>query len=592
MAGRMSALSVGTLLVVVITMLLISGLGAAAERPMTFFLGQAYLSVDERNENTQDFLKSHFGFTMKAEGVPDDAMIMQKFAALRSAGNLPHVVRIPRDLKLLKDLATKGEIIPLDKYMNDKKNYPNLAAAIKGTYAHMIVNGRVYGLPSSQWDYDEGPSFGLDAGMFWFTRRDLLQDIGLRYPTTTGELLTYLRKIKSMNLTSIVDGKPIIPIGFPAGDLIQRLDALFGGGWEVDSQKHLVPAWATVERYDGMKFFNLLWREGLVDREVLVQKGEQFLAKQANARYAIYFGSTGHGGPYAQTVQRAFESANKKVTPEVAKLARAYQLATFPAIFEDPSKPGNVVPALKYGNWMVVVTKNCPDPDAVMKYFDWILSPEGMITAGYHWLGPRGMFWDWAPGKENKEIMYLRGKKNPSEVYLHWDEYAIPLIVYLEPQRIIGYRAMRLDLMPPDQKDYTVTWTNLPDETGIPFEYWAETWNQREKYKKYLFLGASYSVAPIGSEPKYVDATAKAETVWRRVFADVLTQETAQGFEKAYTAMIEDLLRVADWKSALNSRQKAWEEYLEENRAIDDRAQLSPKQTIRVIPQLKKVMGW
>lgn len=72
----------------------------------------------------------------------------------------------------------------------------------------------------------------------------------------------------------------------------------------------------------------------------------------------------------------------------------------------------------------------------------------------------------------------------------------------------------------------------------------------------------------------------------------MLTQETPEGFEKAYKAMIEDILRVADWKSVLNTRQKLWEEYLEDNPAIDDRAELNPKQTVTVIPQLKKVMGW
>ncbi len=85
-----------------------------------------------------------------------------------------------------------------------------------------------------------------------------------------------------MGVTQL-DGEPIIGLypGFVGalgmGDPEKPsywwfIDSVYGGGLPVTKDMQLMPTWATEERYQGMKLFNLMWREGLIEEDILLHK--------------------------------------------------------------------------------------------------------------------------------------------------------------------------------------------------------------------------------------------------------------------------------------------------------------------------------
>ncbi len=64
-----------------------------------------------------------------------------------------------------------------------------------------------------------------------------------------------------------------------------------GAGWEVDGEKRLMPPWASEELYHQLKFFNMLWRDGLMSPGV-----ESQIASSWDSRSVSTAGGSGFVG--------------------------------------------------------------------------------------------------------------------------------------------------------------------------------------------------------------------------------------------------------------------------------------------------------
>ena len=83
-------------------------------------------------------------------------------------------------------------------------------------------------------------------------------------------------------------------------------------------------------------------------------------------------------------------------------------------------------------------------------------------------------------------------------------------------------------------------------------------------------------------------AFATAEQRFHEGMAQVLTSETPTAFEKNYEALLNQLLRVANWKPIYEKKQKGWEDWMKKN-DVDDRATLG---RVTPRPEWEEVMGW
>lgn len=293
----------------------------------------------------------------------------QKVGVMIAGSDYPDIIYTDQTVKF----EDANALIPLEDLID--KYAPNIKK-IYGPYWERLKasDGHIYALPPTA---PTGNPIKSISAAFWI-QKEVLKDAGYPKITTFDQYVDVLKAYYEKNPQ--INGADTIPFEILTYDnrnftLTTAMQFLAGG--PNDSRALVNPDTDTLTLYQTdpditkryYKKLNEMYQEGLVDKEAFVMNYEQYLAKLSSGRVLGMFDQKWQFQTVLETLKQQ-GMANRQFVP--------LQLT-----FDDSIKADYMdVPSLNYNmGWSISV--NCKDPEAVMKYADYMASDEGQILRGY-----------------------------------------------------------------------------------------------------------------------------------------------------------------------------------------------------------------
>ncbi|GIP37777.1 sugar ABC transporter substrate-binding protein [Paenibacillus sp. J31TS4] len=297
-------------------------------------------NFDPNSDPVAKFLEEKTGYKVKYETLPlenaDDKL------------NLLMANKEPYDILKLSGsqynrLAAQGALEPLDDLLS-KYGKTLLSVNDKETFENAKVDGKIYGIPEKHPRAFVGSSLAI--------RQDILDDLGMKVPTTTDEFYNLLKAIK--------EKKNIIPLtGF--NGIVPEIAGAFGiqTSWE-DQAGKLIHRLEDPNMKEYLAFMNKLYSEGLIDTEWPVNKAATIQQKFTSGKAAMM--------EYGWGVAPATTEALQKTLPNA-------KITIIPALKGKDGKQSNW---LQGGgvSWYIAIPKASKHKEEAMKYLDLKVQPE------------------------------------------------------------------------------------------------------------------------------------------------------------------------------------------------------------------------
>jgi putative aldouronate transport system substrate-binding protein len=283
--------------------------------------------------------------------------IMTRLTALLAAGSAPDIMW-DFGRGIMDTFYDQGVIQPLDelieKYSTGFKAYMRKHPEV---LPYMYEDdGRLWGMMNVR------PTLGQVDNMTWI-RKDWLDKFGLGVPKTTGDLITFMRRVRGED----PDGNGVQDTWGMVFDNVKfdgYLRTMFGapGGGYLITNGHLVN-WETTQGYrDYLEFKAMLYREKYIDPEYITdtqnQRGRQFAV-------------TGKGGVFI---------AGFNIERELPDLWKNVPTAEYIPIEPFTSSQGKFGYAkADMSHKVVVINKTARNPKACIEFLDWCIT-EGWKT--------------------------------------------------------------------------------------------------------------------------------------------------------------------------------------------------------------------
>lgn len=187
--------------------------------------------------------------------------------------------------------SKQGVIIAVEDLINDYM--PNLSKVLDENpeYRKMITapDGHVYSFPWIE-ELGTGKEAIQAVGNIPYINKKWLDELGLKVPTTTDELVSVLKSFK--------ENKPdSIPMSFIINNGDQDPGILLGAFGEGDNADHYLVTndkkviYSTVQDgyKEGIKWLNSLQTQGLLDPEAFTQDWSNFVSKGKSNKFGLFF---------------------------------------------------------------------------------------------------------------------------------------------------------------------------------------------------------------------------------------------------------------------------------------------------------------
>lgn len=324
----------------------------------------------------------------------------EKLNLIFASGDLPDFINAPywggsdACTQILKKAATEGQLLPLDEYI--AKAGPNLAnvfsEGVAKDFQAIDLEGPEFGgvhyiLPFQKPLSDSDVSnyaYGV------FARKDILEALNVKPEDikSSEDIYQLLKKIQTGDFKDTT-GKPVIPAG------------CWSNGWAYDTLMNSYMARTTTQfiQQDGkyvldvftpvienqILYMRKLVSEGLFDVEAFRQTEPRAQEKMALAQVAVV-------GANADKMYNWYNDYLKKDYPQMEYIPVGPIADSSGA----DAMPGTVNQKGRAGTPAVVITKSCKDPEAVIRFLDYVNSEEGVRLVKY---GVEGMHYDLVDGK-------------------------------------------------------------------------------------------------------------------------------------------------------------------------------------------------
>ncbi|PYI51583.1 extracellular solute-binding protein [Paenibacillus flagellatus] len=339
-----------------------TGTEANVPKPELRQLGFAR-NFDPNQDPVAKFLEDKTGYKVKYEALPlentDDKL------------NLLMANKEPYDILKLSGsqynrLAAQGALEPLDELLA-KYGKTLLAVNDPETFENAKVDGKIYGIPEKHPRAFVGSSLAV--------RQDLLDELGMKVPTTLDEFYELLKAIKAK--------KGIIPFsGFES--IVPEISGAFGivTSFE-DRNGKLIHRLEDPGMKEYLAFMNKLYTEGLLDQEWPVNKSATVQQKFTSGKAGVI--------TYGWGVAPAVTTALEKNFPNS-------KIAIIPSL---KGKDGQASNWLQGGgvSWYIAIPKSSKHKEDAMKYLDLKVQPDTFKAL--------------AVGEENVEYKTENGKMFP-----------------------------------------------------------------------------------------------------------------------------------------------------------------------------------
>ncbi|OPJ58396.1 hypothetical protein [Clostridium oryzae] len=314
-----------------------------------------------------------------------------KYATMMAAHNLGDIVIFGDDGQKYTDAIKAGLVLDwtkdglMDKYGKDIKNYPK---AIQKAKTNFGKGSSVYGLGYAAANEPvTKPSEGADMTFGPIIRYDLYKKIGSPKITSLDNLLDVLKKMQKICPKS-ESGKKTYAFSLWAdwdGNMMNAAKNIANmSGWD---ELGFLLVNATENKYqdilskdgqyvNGLKFLNKANQMGLVDPDSISQKYDDAMGKMKDgATLAAELPFT--VGEY-NTQDRKNAGKGMKFVPFAGEKIYSTGFASYG------------------GNRVISIGSKTKVADKIMKFINWMYTPEGIEEANY---GPKGLAWDIKDGK-------------------------------------------------------------------------------------------------------------------------------------------------------------------------------------------------
>ncbi|GGG60979.1 hypothetical protein [Paenibacillus radicis (ex Gao et al. 2016)] len=328
------------------------------------------------------------GINVQIEATQGDAMTALNLKL--NTGGFEDAAIFGRTDIVTSAMIKSNTVLPLEQYFDMPDKYPGLAAIPKVYLDKMKdKDGHIWSIPA--W-FDQNPQDPWPgwASLGWFVRSDVLEKTGM----TVDDLKTIdgvEKYLKAASQQKDASGKNLIPLSF-LSDANDENVILSTFGVTVASAGGVVPV---EKKGDGFEFIydnpqykaayqwmNKLYREGLMDHEVITDKKERYKEKNKTGRVAL------NAGGFFNMDAQLWEVLDGPTEP-----AWYYQAIPYPQV-EGVSKVGANQIVNPYPANDIFINKDTKNLGAILKFFDYTLTqkPEQQQVVSE---GPPGVFWDW-----------------------------------------------------------------------------------------------------------------------------------------------------------------------------------------------------
>lgn len=351
------------------------------------FAGISALSADNSEKTLIKKMNEEMGVTIDWNCVAGDTLTEKKNLILNTGTDLPDAIMgaTLTDYELIT-YGGSGLLISLEEYINEE-TMPNLMSVLKERPEVLATctmpDGHIYSLPSISemgFTYSDGNDYYIGAiPQFTAINTDWLKAVNMEMPTTIDELHDVLVAFKEQDCNGNGDPDDEIPLSFMWGNWCAGMTTLFSAfGFTDYNDQHraiddgTVYYQATSENYkNAIAYFHQWYKEGLIDIEVFSQDASQYIAKGAaeDARLGVF---------------------TWWEIPEVVGYDRAASYEYLPVLTDAAGNSGvnlNEMGTTAHSNF--AVTKECTNPELILKWVDQLYDPINSMQAIY---GPIGEF--------------------------------------------------------------------------------------------------------------------------------------------------------------------------------------------------------
>ncbi|MFC4776715.1 extracellular solute-binding protein [Paenibacillus sp. GCM10023252] len=265
-----------------------------------------------------------------------------------AAGEIPDVVQ---GYGVDGELYINKQLIPLDELIDQYG--PNLKKVIpQAAWDGVKRDGKIYAIP-------EAPKGDSLVNRVLYVRKDLMEKAGYTTPPkTTDEFLDLLRKLKALDPN-------LIP--YSARENFTWLDSIVGMfgtsvfGGELEDGK-VVPSNTSKKMKDALTFIKQLYDEKLIDSEFMTNKRNTWEQKIQSGQVAVWTHAPDLIVDWQDRLNKSLPGAGAQV-----------------AVIPTPKAPGVEQAGfsrLPY-NKAFSITTAAKNPEAIIKFFDWLVTEEG-----------------------------------------------------------------------------------------------------------------------------------------------------------------------------------------------------------------------
>ncbi|MEO3947159.1 hypothetical protein [Gorillibacterium sp. CAU 1737] len=284
------------------------------------------------------------------------------------------------------------KILSLEQYFDMPDKYPGLAAIPKQYLERMKdKDGHIWSIPT--W-FDQNPNDPWPgwASLAWTVRTDVVEKAGMKVDdlATLEGVETFLRKAAEQKDAA---GNSLLPMSFlmdtndTAGwndeNAILTAFGVSTSGTGVDKKgDDFVFTFDDPQYKAAYQWMSKMYREKLVDPEVVTDKKERYKEKNKSGRVALNVGS------FFNIDASLWETLDGPTEP-----GWYYQVIPYPKV-AGVEKVGINQVVNPYPGHDVYISKNTKNLDAILKFFDYTLQAKPEMQQVIN-EGPAGLYWDW-----------------------------------------------------------------------------------------------------------------------------------------------------------------------------------------------------
>lgn len=303
--------------------------------------------------------------------------------------------------------------IPLNKLI--EQYAPNIMNMIdyRKEIRSMITapDGSIYAIPAI------AEAYHTKVGQKLWMNGAFLKTLGLKVPQTIDEFTTVLRAFRDRDpngnglkdeipLTGAITGWGTNMVDFVMSAFIPSFNNPENRRWIIENGVVSVP-YNQPQWREGLKYLNMLYKEGLLDPAAFTQNVNQLRKLTENPKAWVV------GAATAGAVS-GMSNANSE---------RSNQYVAVPPLAGPSGLKTAAYRPFEYDIGKFVITNTCENPAAAMRWIDWFASKDGSLRVRN---GVLGRDWRWAEegesGINGEQGVYLRILKFGNIQNVHWNK--------------------------------------------------------------------------------------------------------------------------------------------------------------------------